>query len=670
MAKINLTDISSGYTSLSTYNENNSLLESAIENTLSRDGTVPNTMEATLDMNSHRVTNLPDAVANQEPITLAQAASIASVTTPLTQDTVAAVLYPATSAETGAGVTLTDKYELPGNYHRYGATGDGSADDGTAVNAAINQSLQVGGVLPFGRSGATYLCTTWTPIDTTTVVRIGGTGYTLKGPTTQVDFCRPGSSFELAQHVYLEHWLSALERETGDTGTLTNFSIDYGRFTDFTGRVISLERALSNFRLASSRFENTDGGYVVRLGTNSFANQATWNKIELLSNHFKDIDGASTTSTAASLIYGKDINIIGNFVEGVDQTGTGEAWGFYTKALYGIIAFNHIDTVAAAGNSDNSGLNIKGTARGTSATPNGIGSLTIGNIIRDLGTSNVRGIGIRSQADEHYAALNYIEDAGLIGVLYDGVTSDLAASLFNRVIFGTDTGTIGISFAQGGRDIRSIGDLVDNAATGIRLAADASSAAENMVVAEGVFRATGSAIQTNPSSTNIDGLHIRNNITPSSPTVGLQFNGGTLLTNVHVLDNDFAGATTEISGTIPADIHLRHVFEKQTTTASATQAISLALPDEAAFRVEAKVVAKSSDTVERAMYHKTALVYRDAAGSATIQGSVIDTSADVEVTGGMNATITVNGNSVRVTVTGIAATTIDWKIELNILGIG
>ncbi len=250
MAKINLTDISSGYTSLSTYNENNSLLESAIENTLSRDGTGPNTMEATLDMNSHRVTNLPDAVANQEPITLAQAASIASVTTPLTQDTVAAVLYPATSAETGAGVTLTDKYELPGNYHRYGATGDGSADDGTAVNAAINQSLQVGGVLPFGRSGATYLCTTWTPIDTTTVVRIGGTGYTLKGPTTQVDFCRPGSSFELAQHVYLEHWLSALERETGDTGTLTNFSIDYGRFTDFTGRVISLERALSNFRLA------------------------------------------------------------------------------------------------------------------------------------------------------------------------------------------------------------------------------------------------------------------------------------------------------------------------------------------------------------------------------------------------------------------------------------
>ena len=44
MAKLTLTDIVSGYASTTQYNANNSLIETAIENTLSRDGTTPNQM--------------------------------------------------------------------------------------------------------------------------------------------------------------------------------------------------------------------------------------------------------------------------------------------------------------------------------------------------------------------------------------------------------------------------------------------------------------------------------------------------------------------------------------------------------------------------------------------------------------------------------------------------
>ncbi len=82
MAKITLTDISSGYQSLSTYNANNTLLEAAIENTLSRDGTSPNTMAADIDMNSNKVVNVLDATDNQDAVTLAQlnAASIVAAT--------------------------------------------------------------------------------------------------------------------------------------------------------------------------------------------------------------------------------------------------------------------------------------------------------------------------------------------------------------------------------------------------------------------------------------------------------------------------------------------------------------------------------------------------------------------------------------------------------------
>ena len=53
MAKLSLTDIAAGFQSVTTTNANHTLIETAVENTLSRDGTAPNTMSANLDMNSY-----------------------------------------------------------------------------------------------------------------------------------------------------------------------------------------------------------------------------------------------------------------------------------------------------------------------------------------------------------------------------------------------------------------------------------------------------------------------------------------------------------------------------------------------------------------------------------------------------------------------------------------
>lgn len=76
MAKLTLNTIGSRYGSIDALNNNSDLVEAAFENTLSRDGTGPNNMEANLDMDSHRVINLADGVGNQDAATVRQVNSI------------------------------------------------------------------------------------------------------------------------------------------------------------------------------------------------------------------------------------------------------------------------------------------------------------------------------------------------------------------------------------------------------------------------------------------------------------------------------------------------------------------------------------------------------------------------------------------------------------------
>jgi len=72
MAKLNLADISDTPGFDVTVNANNALIEAAIENTLSRDGTQPNQLDTELDMNSFRIVNLADGIDQQDAVTIAQ----------------------------------------------------------------------------------------------------------------------------------------------------------------------------------------------------------------------------------------------------------------------------------------------------------------------------------------------------------------------------------------------------------------------------------------------------------------------------------------------------------------------------------------------------------------------------------------------------------------------
>lgn len=78
MAKVTLPHIQSGYLSAEKLNEALDTIEAAFDNTVSRDGSVPNSMQAALDMNSNRIINLPVPNSDHEPLTYGAAKAMAA----------------------------------------------------------------------------------------------------------------------------------------------------------------------------------------------------------------------------------------------------------------------------------------------------------------------------------------------------------------------------------------------------------------------------------------------------------------------------------------------------------------------------------------------------------------------------------------------------------------
>ena len=108
MPKLTLNNINSGYASVSALNDNFDLIEAALENTLSRDGTTPNTMSADLDLNSNNLLNV--GTINADEVTVngisvaasAQAASDSAEAAALSETNTAASAAAALASELDA----------------------------------------------------------------------------------------------------------------------------------------------------------------------------------------------------------------------------------------------------------------------------------------------------------------------------------------------------------------------------------------------------------------------------------------------------------------------------------------------------------------------------------------------------------------------------------------
>lgn len=174
-------------------NSNSATLTTAMDNTISRDGTSPNAMNAALDMNSHRIVNLPAPIASTEPVRVVDLVGGSAVTVnnlPVGGTTAQVlaknsgtnfdVLWNSSGLPTGGTVNQVLKKNSSTNYDASwsapAVTGDVVGPGSATDKAAVRFSTTTGKLI---QDSALNIADT-----TATLTRTGGGGIPLQGTNT------------------------------------------------------------------------------------------------------------------------------------------------------------------------------------------------------------------------------------------------------------------------------------------------------------------------------------------------------------------------------------------------------------------------------------------------------------------------------------------------------
>ena len=142
MSKLTLNTIGSRYGSIDALNANFDAIETALENTLSRDGTAPNSMDSNLDMDNNSILNVNTVFTDKVRTNELYINDSLVVPTQLAQATNASVVQY-TPAGTGAVTTTVQaKLRQSVSVKDFGAVGNGTTDDTAAIQLALNSGAK------------------------------------------------------------------------------------------------------------------------------------------------------------------------------------------------------------------------------------------------------------------------------------------------------------------------------------------------------------------------------------------------------------------------------------------------------------------------------------------------------------------------------------------------
>lgn len=435
------------------------------------------------------------------------------------------------------------------NPQQYGAVGDGVANDATALASAIAAAQSTGKTLDLGT--ASYLCTTWTPIVTTATLRIIGNGATVRGPASTVLFLSPTTNFDI-DGVTFDRWSGIVSRVLAESGSFTDVRFTNNRVTNVTGIPINIEKPVSDYTITGNRFFNNTGGYQVRIGENTFANQDTYTRGIISHNFFTSISATGTASCAAILAYGRFADVSHNTIEGMTQTGTGECWGIYTKVRYGRIIGNLVRSVLASGNPDNVGINIKGTTRAVTSSPQGFAVVCTGNIVRNVGVAGTSGAGIRAQTDDVLVYGNFIEDGGVFGMVADEASAySNVRFLGNEVYFSSlVAGTNGFRIEGSGTNVGAENNTVVNATGGCFLNAATADLVDSYCKNNTFTGCTFPVIIDAASTRTLSRAVIDGNVMRSGTAAILNNGSAGTVSQLRLRNNDMSRCGTAVTGSL------------------------------------------------------------------------------------------------------------------------
>jgi hypothetical protein len=238
--------------------------------------------------------------------------------------------------------------------------------------------------------------------------------------------------------------------------------------------------------------------------------------------------------------------------------------------------------------------------------------------------------------------------------------------------YWTNAATRGITMSPPGEGSLIVGNSINGFTEGVRVSvtADGTSTQDAVDVCSNYIRSCNTALNVrSPANDALTRITVSENsffdcATAINPTVAA--------TNFFTAEgNRFQNCTVNFgftANTSPRNMVIRgDRFRVTTTTATPSVVRQRDLPDEGAALVRVRVTAMKSDGSDRAYYERAALFYRDGGGNTVVQGSA--TPVDIESNAAWDVTLDAASTDYRVTVTGAAATTIVWNIEVSIDGV-